>query len=367
MRIAHVVPSIHDEASGPSVSVRRLAEEQSKLGHKVSLHVLDYGPIPKVEGVTVHRSPILWENSAFGRTVGISLPFLDELRSAAANVDVIHNHSLWMFPNIVAPMVAREAGCLSVLSPRGTLHPWALQRRAWTKKLLWALVQGRAVEGADLVHATSEVEAAHVHSFRVNAKTCVLPNGVDVPPCATIEPKGDFVLYLGRIHPVKGLEALLEAWSLVERSNCHTELRIVGKGDSHYVEGLKTLAKTMGLVRVRWLGPQYGAEKWRTLRAARVFALTSHSENFAMSVAEALACGTPAVVTHGAPWQLLDGEKLGAWVPQDASAIADALARWLLPELEAVRTSKRCETYVRENLSWSAVGRGLTDAIANLV
>ncbi|MBM4377465.1 MAG: glycosyltransferase [Deltaproteobacteria bacterium] len=362
MKILHILPSIHDEASGPSVSVRRLAEEQGKLGHDVELHVLDYGPIPPVEGVSVFSHELLWKRTALGRRIGVSVQLTTALRRSGLTADVIHNHSLWMYPNVLAPLLGGRPGFVSVFSPRGTLNDAAFERSRFAKEIVWRAGQRLALDRANLVHATSDEEAEFVRARDREKLVCVVPNGVDVPAPTGRAVRGRTALFLGRIHPIKRLELLLDAWSLVD--SVDSRLQIVGDGDPAYVASLKERAKRMGLRNVEWVGPLYGEHKWDAFRRAAVSALTSGSENFGMAVAESLACGTPVVVTKTVPWARVAEFGVGSWVDSDAGAIARSLSFWLQSEPGKQDAVERAAIrFVEDKFSWRTAASRLLQHI----
>jgi glycosyltransferase involved in cell wall biosynthesis len=237
-------------------------------------------------------------------------------RAASGRFDLIHNHSLWWLPNIYPGMVRRRyANCRLIVSPRGTLSRWALGFKALRKKVFWCVLQERALRGADCFHATAESEAEDIRRLGFIQPICILPNGIDVPPLEKMhEGSRRRLLFLGRIHPIKGVDILLRAWRAVQDRFRDWELHVAGPDDGGHLAGMQALAGHLRLDRVVFRGPLYGEEKWRAYRAAELVVLPTHSENFGLTVAEALAAGTPAIVTVGAPWGGLVREGAGWWI-----------------------------------------------------
>jgi glycosyltransferase involved in cell wall biosynthesis len=256
-----------------------------------------------------------------------ALAYWLEKQVASATVDVIHNHSLWMMPNVYPGRVCRRhANCRLVVSPRGTLSQWALRANAIAKRMFWRVVQGPAVRESSCLHATAESEYEDIRRIGLRQPVCVLPNGIDVPPLQKPDQKGRrCLLFLGRIHPKKGVDVLLRAWSAVEGRFGDWELRVVGPDNGGCLESIQDLASRLNVRRAFFPGPLYGGEKLQAYRQASLFVLPTHSENFGMTVAEALAAGTPAIVTAGAPWSGLSAEGAGWWIEDGVDALVSCL------------------------------------------
>ena len=178
MKIMHVVPRIATQSSGPSYSVARLCETLQKQGGEVQLHVLD--PLPKsLPACPVSSYPTSKWPGSF--RLGWSPLMRNGLVEATKSAHIIHNHSMWMMPNIYSYTAARAAGCKLVFSPRGTLSKWALSRSPIRKRLVWWAGQKAALCGADCLHATSESELEEIRNLGLKQPVAVIPNGVDVP------------------------------------------------------------------------------------------------------------------------------------------------------------------------------------------
>ena len=312
VRAVHVVPNIAEEASGHSYSVVRLCQTLIELGEAIRLAVLDVGPHssrpPFVEAFPLGFGP---------RRLGFS-PKMRRWLSAAASsgqVDIIHSHSLWMMPAVYPGWATRATKSHLVISPRGTLSKWALSVSAQIKRIFWPLVQRPALRHATCFHATCESEFEDIRRAGFAQPVCIIPNGIDVPKLEKRAPDGRRkLLFLGRIHPIKGVDLLLHAWRAVGPRFPDWELLVAGPDDRGYLPRMKALAAELNLQRVAFCGPLYGEEKLRAYREAELYVLPTHSENFGMTVVEALAAGTPAIVTRGAPWSGLEQHGAGWWI-----------------------------------------------------
>lgn len=315
-QLVHLVAGCWADGGGLSELVAATALAQAQLGHRVTLLFLGgQAEHPLVEacreaGVRVR----IFQRSIpqviyFSREMWRDLD--DELRGAAH----LYLYSCWTFPVWWGAYRARVLGVPYSVAPQGCLDP---VRRAYGKgrKLLaWYCFDRALLQRAAWLHATAESEAAWMREALGDAcpPIRVIPNGVDganfdaVPP----QTRTKSVLYLGRLHPLKGLDLLLEAWQQVAPSP-EWELIIAGPEDGYAVPELPG---------VRRLPPCYGADKVRLLKSAALFVLPTRSENFGIVVAEALWCRTPVICTKGAPWSVL-GEY---WTDISADALARAL------------------------------------------
>jgi glycosyltransferase involved in cell wall biosynthesis len=266
------------------------------------------------------------------------IPILGQLRPSralkrtlirtAVTGTIIHTHGLWRMPNIYAAVAASRTGNHLIVSPRGMLGKAALQFSALEKKLFWALAQGRAIRAATCLHATSRQEYDDIRAFGLDTPVAIIPNGIDVPEARLKQPKiGRFrtLLYLGRLHPKKGLGHLLDAWELIQDRHPDWQLDIVGPIDSDYAEALRARIVSNGTTRARLVGPVFGEDKLKVYREADLFVLPTLNENFAMTVAEALAQGTPVISTKGAPWGGLVSQGCGWWIDHGAEPLAATL------------------------------------------
>jgi glycosyltransferase involved in cell wall biosynthesis len=358
MKVAHVVPHIDQEASGPSYSVPRLCQSLAASGETVELLCLAAnGPITGIDLQVYRQWPVL------GR-FAISTSLARSLRAKARDVSVVHNHSLWSMVNVAAGWVVPGTKAALVTSPRGTLSPWALSRTRALKRVLWPL-QRRALSDASLLHATSMQEYAEIRALGFDAPVAVIPNGIDLPDMPEQKSMLGWrnLLFLGRIHPTKGIDNLLRAWKMLEPMHPEWRLQIAGRGAAEDVAEIKSLAASLNLSRVDFSGPLYGSEKSRAYHRAELFVLPSHSENFGMVVAEALAHGCPAVVSRGAPWSALQTEKCGWWTGNDPDSLSDTLGTAMQSsenKLTAMGAAGRA--WMARDFSWQVVGQRMSAA-----
>lgn len=355
MRVIHVVPAITEEASGPSYSVVRLCESLLGTGTDVRLAALDWASMP-VSSPYLSTFPL----GLGPRRLGVSPRMRRWLGAEAASgrVDLIHNHSLWMMPNVYPGRACRRGRCRLVVSPRGTLSAWALGRSTLQKKVFWHALQASALRTAACFHATAENEYKDIRRLGFRQPVCILPNGIDLPP---LEHKpGDgrrHLLFLGRIHPKKGVDILLRAWQAVEHRFPDWELHVAGPDNGGYLADMQALAAKLRLERLVFRGPLYGDDKRRAYKEASLFVLPTHSENFGMTVAEALAAGTPVIVTRGAPWSGLEKQGAGWWIDIGVDPLVACLEQALsTPPQRLSEMGLVGHEWMTRDFSWDRIG-----------
>ena len=260
-RIVQIVPVIADEASGPSYSVARLCESLIQQGQDVTLAALDWtaAPVPRSY---LRTFPLGFGPRRLGRSPRMREWLLREAQEGS--FDIMHNHSLWMMPNVYPGQVAKQVNIPYVVSPRGTLSAWAMANGSRVKRLFWPTVQRPSLAATTCFHITAKSECADIRRFGFRQPVCVIPNGVDIRPLlAKADHNHRTLLFLGRIHPIKGVDILLRAWGAVMQRYPDWCLRIVGPDNDGYLPRMKRLATGLAVERVTFSGPLYGDAKWR--------------------------------------------------------------------------------------------------------
>jgi len=211
-------------------------------------------------------------------------------------LELLHTHGLWMYASIAS---MRWSGGRKpyIISPHGMLDSWALRNSAWKKKLAGWAYENRHLRGAACLHALNDAEARSIRDYGLRNPICIIPNGVELPDefgRGSGRPK--VCLFLGRLHPKKGLAELIRAWAAVPHDGW--TLAIAGWGEAGYVAQLETLAASLGVSgSVSFLGPRFGKEKHELLDTASAFVLPSFSEGLPMAVLEAWSYGLPVAMT----------------------------------------------------------------------
>lgn len=357
MKIINIVPYIDEEASGPAYTTTALIQEMNRLGVTSQLVVTTDIEDRLRSGDDVLKT---FPRRRFLYRLGRSPEMLRWLRAEIASnkVGVVHNNSLWMMPNVYAGWVTRGTNVPLVVSPHGTFSEWALNRSRAVKFLFWNTLQKRAIAHAALFHATAESEYEDIRRLGFRQPVAVVANGIDIPVLAprVRDSARRTLLFLSRVHPVKGIELLLDAWAGLQNAHPQWTLRIVGPGDPAYLRELHQRAATLRVERVVFDGPLYGLEKDEAYRSADLFVLPTHSENFGMAVAEALAAGVPVITTRGAPWSGLVDQSAGWWVDIGVDPLRSALDEAMSKHAgELAEIGGRGRAWMQRDFSWQRI------------
>ena len=287
---------------------------------------------------------------------------------------IIHNHSLWMMPNVYPGLVRkRYPKSKLIVSPHGTLSEFALNHSRWKKKLAYYLfVQKATLEYADMFHATSLAEVEDIRRQGYKQPIAYIPNGVDFVNQQNNLTGSDkqTILFLGRIHPIKGLENLLEAWnSIANNWGLNWQLDIAGpEGKSGYLKVLSDLIRDKAIPRVNLVGPVYKEEKYKLLAQADIFIMPSHSENFSVTIAEALHQGTPVIASNKTPWQGLVEQQCGWWIDNSPLALASCLQQVMnTPSEVRSEMGLNGQAWVKSAFAWEVVAQKMLQAYAWLL
>jgi glycosyltransferase involved in cell wall biosynthesis len=332
-------------AFGGSVTVgETVVEGVIRAGHEavvVTTDVLDERaraprPGPQLpDGARVERFPNVSHRLAAGANVYLPRGLRGWLRSHIRSFDVVLLHDLYSAVSVTAARAARDARVPYALQPLGTASPARERGRPIAKRAFLAAWGRRTVRDARAVLHATEHEANELRAIGAQSPQLVrMPLPLDLPRDSTAQrTQRPTVAYVGRLHPIKRIDRLIEAVAVVHRTMPDVVLEIVGPGDRHAAE-LRALAARLGIEdAVRFRGYVSVEEKLRVLSAAQVFALLSMGEGLPMAALEAMACGTPVVLSEACHFPEVH-ERGGLVVPGDASDAAVALERLLRDERE---------------------------------
>jgi glycosyltransferase involved in cell wall biosynthesis len=319
LRVLHVTPYYAPAFvyGGPTRSVPLLCRGLVAAGANVKVLTTDANGEDRLDlrldqphdvgGVEVHYFHRLSRSRRFRS------PELEHAcRQMVGTVDLVHITGLWNHPAAVAAAIARRAGVPYVVSPRGMLMAWEFSHKGWKKRPYFWWREAPSLRRAAAIHCTTTAEQQAVMDRIPGLRTFVVPNGIQVEEFESlpgrncfrghlgINPNVPLILFLGRLHEKKGIDALMNAFLRLKEDRSDAHLVIAGPSEDEYEYRIRTWIGDNGLTRsVHVTGELRDRERLAALRDADVFALLSRSENFGMGVAEAMACGVPVVVSPG--------------------------------------------------------------------
>ena len=191
---------------------------------------------------------------------------------------------------------------------------------------------GHAIIKANYLHATANSEKENLLKIGYNKNIEIIANGIEIEKITlkTSWKRRKKILFLSRIHVKKGINFLIESIALLKNDLKDYVINIAGEGDENYINELKQLTIQLGIANyIHFIGGVYGEQKWKLFKEADLFILPTHSENFGIVVAEALACGTPVITTQGTPWKELESNHCGWWTAIGTEATTKALKDFL--------------------------------------
>lgn len=351
MRVLVICSSIAREIGGPARSIQGLVSALERNG--IETHLLSLKPFdnPWVDGIKHYMTA---GKFGFCGVRSYVERMIDEIHP-----DIIHIQNIWMLNLHMAAVAARHRHIPYILSIRGAISAWALSQSRFRKKIALATYQGYDFRHAAALHATSDVEADCIRRLGfTDVPIITSPNGVNLPislPDWNRPPnRKRKMLFLSRIHKVKGLGDLVQAWARINPSNWILE--IVGNCDDDYwltVEmQINNLDIADKIIRHDFLPDE---QKWEKYREADCFVLPSYSENFGIVVAEALYAGLPVITTRGTPWRELEEKKCGWWIENGVEPLAKAMANAIsLDDATRNEMGFRGHVLVEERYSWNA-------------
>ncbi len=374
MRICHVVPTYLPATryGGPIHSVHGLCKGLAGLGHRVEVYTTSVdgrrnSKVPHGEAVDLDGVGVHYFRSRLGRRLYYAPPLGHALASAIDDFDVVHLHSVFLWPTSRAARLARAATVPYVVSPRGMLVRELIEAQSRLVKTGWLeLIESTTLAQAAGVHFTSEQELGDARALPLPLpRPFVVPNGVERPvPVPQTAADERHVLYLGRLSWKKNLEALIEAIAGTD-----LKLTLCGPDDEELAPRLRELAKTHGVGdRLAVRAPVTGPDKWEALARASLVVLPSLNENFGNVVPEAMAVGRPVVVSAGVgAREIVERASCGLVCEGTPAALREAmLALW--------RDPKRCERlgaagadHVTAHLTWERVAGSMADRYRRVI
>lgn len=312
MKILHVINSVNPAGGGPIEGVRQLGAANESQGHKVSVASLD---APSAEYLKTFPFPVYALGPGFLK-YSYCKRLVPWLRENARKFDILIVNGIWQYQSFAVERALRDGRVPYVVYTHGMLDPWFNQRyplKRLKKMLYWPWGEYRVLRDANAVLFTCEEE-------RVLARQSFRPYRCNevVVKYGTAGPQGDpqveletfygrypqlrgkrLALFMGRLHEKKGCDLLLQAFAKVLAADPDWHLVICGPDQVGWQAKLSAMAERLHIAgRVTWVGMASGDLKWGAVRAAEVFVLPSHQENFGIVVAEALACGTPVLISN---------------------------------------------------------------------
>jgi len=386
LKILHVIANLAPRYGGPAKACFEMARAMADQGHAVSIYTTNQdgpgeldAPLDKPvikDGVEIRYFPIQQP-----RFWGCSMPLARALRRDIHRFDIAHISSLYLFHNMVAGHYCRKYSVPYLIRPHGTLDPFLYNRHRLRKSVMELLFDRRNIKNADAIHFTAEEERTLASRYVFQTPGIVVPLGLDLSEYEKLPNRGAFrsrypeiddkriLLFFGRLNFKKGLDILVRASAEVARARNDVHLVFAGPDNEGYGDKIKTWLKEEGILdRATFTGMLLGDDKLAVLRDADLFVLPSYSENFGISVVEAMACGLPVVISDKVNiWREVAAGGAGRVAPCDADRFAEIMLELLdNPDLGR-QMGEKGKTLVKEKYDWSKVGLALEEVYRSIV
>jgi glycosyltransferase involved in cell wall biosynthesis len=387
VKVLHVIPAVAPRYGGPSQAVIEMCLALQHAGVDVELCTTDADGDGRLT-VELNKPSIYRgvRTHFFRRDRSEAFKFSQSMKqwldNNVAHYDIVHIHAVFSHSTHAAARACQRHHVPYIVRPLGTLEPWSMQQKRPRKLLAWHLVFHRVLDGAAAVHYTTEQERALTEQSLHLHNGIILPNGVD-GALLTIEPTKTFrarhgipadepvMLALSRLHPKKGIEMLLTVFIDLRNRGKLTSwhLAIAGDGDADYVEKLRSMTRGTSVeAAVHWVGWLEGTAKREALAEADLFVLSSYQENFGIGAVEAMACGTPVLLSRQVG---LASEVLAAgagWVIDlNVRGLSNDLVEATSNPTELVVRGAAGRSLVRKRFTWPAIADQWTTAYERLV
>ncbi|MCB9316620.1 MAG: glycosyltransferase [Lewinellaceae bacterium] len=373
LNILHIIPAYKpaQHYGGPTISVSRLAEEQARNQARVSVYTTTANgneelDLPAAQPIGMAGVQVWYFRRWTGDHSHFSPALMMHLWKTVRPAQVIHLHSWWNWVAFGTALICRWQNARLVVSPRGMLSPFTLKSRA--RKIFQKTAGSWLLRGA-VFHATSARESRELQQLHPQNRCVVLPNCIELPALKTqtdtVEHPVFQLLFLSRIDPKKGLDILINALSNLEGD---WQLSIAGTGPDSYASFIKKQIATLELQEnVTWLGWVDGPEKWRLLEGSDLLVLPSHNENFANVVLEALALGTPVLLSDQVGLSdYVEKQNLGWVCPPKAEPLRETLQVAMAAKSARQRIRQQAPAIIRRNFDPQKLATAYLDFYTNL-
>ena len=369
MKILHVAPSLKPEWGGVAKVVKGLTESLAKKGIRISIFAPSENNknifISDIEGVDTRIFPEGFFSKCWP---GYSKSLAEGLKKEIFDFDLMHIHGIWHYPNFAGYQAARFAGKPFMVTVHGKLEPWCLNHKAFKKKIYSGLIQRKILREASALHAITDEEVKNISRFVDNKNIFRVNNGLNTEEFEGLPERERFgdlhpevkgkkvILFLGRIHPVKGLDLLARAFGDLLKVRRDVQLVIAGPDENGYRGQITELLKTENaLSSTSFTGMITGRDKLAAFSGTDILVLPSYSEVLGLSVLEAMACGIPVIITSGCNFPEVEESCSGIVIGADHLQLSSAIKKLLDDEDLGRRMGERGRKFVKEKFDWDRV------------
>jgi len=388
MKVLHIIPSVASVRGGPSQAVLQMVKALNNANIQAEIATTndngtDLLNVPLGKCIDYQQVPV-WFFPRFSppllslREFAFSRELTIWLWQNIRNYDLLHIHAIFSYSSTIAMAIARSQKIPYIVRPLGQLCTWSLQQSTIKKQLYLRIVEKANLNHSQSIHFTSEAEQQEASLLNLISPSFIIPHGLSIPPKISdayqrlrqhfnLPVDEPIILFLSRLHPKKGLDYLIPALGKI--SNHRFTFVLAGNGDPDYENAIKSLLIDHKIQnRTFFTGFVKGEIKNLLMQGADLFALTSYSENFGISVLESLAAGTPVIITPSvALSDIVQQQNLG-YVPElNVNAISADIQNFLDNPQESKNMGDRARQFILDNYTWDSIAPRIISVYQDLI
>lgn len=389
LNILHVVDSVAPRYGGAGIAARWMASYQARIGHRVTICTtnVDYpqGTLKVPSGIPVFKNNVWVRHfEVTFRPLLFSVPLWMWLKTGLSSFDVVHIHGLYRFPVASAAWWARRACVPYLIMPHGSLDPFLYKQSRYNvplKRIYERVFVIPNLNQSAAIHYTAEDESKQATFLKIRSKPVIIPNGIDWDGYRCRPPKGNFrrrlkmdslaplVLFVGRINFKKGLDLLVPAFGRVARQCPEARLAVVGPDNEGYCSNVRQWCEEQGIQHKVFFVDHLGIDKLKEAYVdADVFVLPSYTENFGLTVVEAMASGTPVIISDKVNiWRDIQKAGAGIVVGLDPFAVSNAIRQVLSDKRKARAMGARGRAAAQQFYAWPQIVKRLIQVYRGLM
>ena len=373
MNILYVIPSLSMTTGGPAKVAFEYCRELARQGHSVTIFTTEYGlgrdsktptnSAIRLEGIIIYYFSLRWPKGYY-----YSPELAVKLKTELKNFDIVHIHSVWLYPTAIAGYYCRKYNIPYIVKPGGALTLHCRSRKSFKKKIYNMLIEKNNLKNAVGIHYVNKLEENESNPVCVSNYSIVVPNGVEPEDFVVYSQNGDIrkkypelidkkvITFLGRIHPIKGIDRLCYAFAQVLEQSKDVHLLIVGPDEGGYKSVIMEILTTLKITdNVTFTGMITGHEKMNVLRSSDIFCLPSYHEAHSMSITEALMCGLPVIISRASKFAEVEKVNAGIVFDSKPNEIASAILKLLGNNKLCKEMGENGKRLIYEKYTWDKV------------
>lgn len=370
MKSLHIIENIDNNYGGPAKSVPFLIKYLKKIEVENKIISIELKEDETNDICKENNIEIISSKYNGPKFLKYSNNFCKTITNEISNETILHTQSLWNYPPYCAFKLSQKHKLPLIMSIRGNLYDWNLNKSKWKKDLALNLFQMRMFKEATCLHATEENEVKAIRNLGIKTPVALISNGIEIDEFENLLSKKEaiinleldvnkrYILFMSRIDSKKGLEYLVDNFIKLENSFPGWELLIAGPVyDQKYFDKINVAIDNANIKKkVHYFGMVSGQKRLDLFAASELFILPAHTENFGMVIGEAMAAKLPVITTTGTPWKVLNDKKAGWWVKLNNENIFKALEKAMdSSSQELIEMGEQGYEIIKKDFTWEEV------------